>query len=109
MAENSLFSNRNVIGFSFVLLTSIIAILLAVGQFIGAADHLAVYNLIRSLIFGFVCIDLYRNPTKINFTGPLHLCDKGSSDETNTKLSRVFSYVFSIFNVAISTVLFLGL
>ena len=92
-------SRNQTIGFLVILMFSVAAIGVASVHLNEAPGSLPVYNLIRSLIFGSVCLYLYRNPGKINFTG---------SDDSRKKIkaSYLISSFFAVFNLAISVALY---
>ena len=99
-------ANKKRIGFILVFGASSIAILFAIVQIISGFKTLALYNLIRALIFAGACIYLYRNPAKVNFIGPLKFGDGGNTMPLNMKISYFLSYVFSVVNLAISLALY---
>lgn len=93
-------------GLALILVLSAAAVALAVIQLISAFDSLAIYNLVRALVFAFGCVYFYRNPTKVNVVGPLKIRDSGNASSLNIKTSYFLSYLFSIVNLAISVVLY---
>jgi hypothetical protein len=93
-------------GFVLIVVISTAAFLFAMAQLITRFNNLAVYNIIRATAFALYCIYLHRNPTKINFIGPLEIGDEGNASDLNIKISYFCSYLFTIFNLAISIALY---
>jgi hypothetical protein len=75
-------------------------------QLVSAFNSRAIYNLIRALVFALACPYLHRNPTKVDFLGPLGIQNGGNAGEMNIKLSYFFSYLFSVINFGISAALY---
>tara|TARA_Y100001935_G_scaffold155361_1_gene128033 strand:- start:1278 stop:1592 length:315 start_codon:yes stop_codon:yes gene_type:complete len=98
--------NMKYIGSLLVFVLSTIAIMFAIAQLVNSADNLAIYNLIRAMVFTIACIYFFRNPSKINFVGPLKIGDSGNATPLNIKISYALSYLFSFVNLAISLALY---
>lgn len=98
--------NRPKQGYILVVILSGIAVLLAVMQLLSALNSMAVYNLIRAIVFALSCLYLHRNPTRVDFLGPLGIQNEGNAGERNIKISYFMAYLFSAVNLAISTALY---
>ena len=52
--------NMKYIGSLLVFVLSTIAIMFAIAQLVNSADNLAIYNLIRAMVFTIACIYFFR-------------------------------------------------
>jgi hypothetical protein len=107
MGDSFVNKNKRNIGFILVLGLSGAAILIAVMQLVTYLNSLAIYNLIRALVFGGACIYIYRNPAAVNFMEQLKNINNVNENKFDTKISYFLAYLFSGINLAISLALYL--